>query len=76
MRDAAMDLNLVDTADLLRVLSQRFDGLVFAGVQHQTSEDDEITTLYSGSFTACSGLCEVVATDMTSGLQATHEGNE
>ena len=53
------DLNFVTTEELIKVLQTRFDELVFIGAMHSTSQTEDLTISFSGSYHSCVGLIEL-----------------
>ena len=68
-----VDLSLLETEALFTELGSRFDDFVLAGVQHRTAENDAVTVFYRGGFTACIGLSELIANDMSIAMQELRE---
>ena len=67
------DLSLLETDNLLTEIATRFDDFILAGVQHRTAENDAVTVYYRGGFTACIGLSELIANDMSIAMQELRE---
>tara|TARA_Y100001937_G_scaffold21781_2_gene30763 strand:- start:11172 stop:11393 length:222 start_codon:yes stop_codon:yes gene_type:complete len=53
------DLNFVTTEELIKVLQTRFDELVFIGAMQSTSQTEDLTISFSGSYHSCVGLIEL-----------------
>tara|TARA_Y100000114_G_C11740382_1_gene318592 strand:- start:1278 stop:1499 length:222 start_codon:yes stop_codon:yes gene_type:complete len=53
------DLNFTTTEDLIKELQTRFDEMVFIGAMQSTSQTEDLTISFSGSYHSCVGLIEL-----------------
>lgn len=53
------DLTFVPTEDMLREIQGRFDEMVFLAASKRTSQIEDLTISFSGSYHACVGLIEL-----------------
>ena len=53
------DLNFIPSEDMIKELQSRFDELVLLGSTRMTSEAEDITVAFTGSYHACLGLLEI-----------------
>jgi hypothetical protein len=56
-----MDLELVETNDLVEELFKRFDHVIFAGMKGHTIDKQKVAARSYGNPFACSGLCQMVS---------------
>lgn len=54
-----MDLNFVQSEDMLKELQTRFDEMIFLGASQRTRQTEDLTVSFSGSYHACVGLVEL-----------------
>lgn len=52
-------LSFVTSEDILKELQSRFDEMVFIGAMKSTSQTEDLTVSFSGSYHSCVGLIEL-----------------
>jgi len=53
------DLTFITSEELIRELQSRFDEMVFIGAMQSTSQTEDLTISFSGSYHSCVGLIEL-----------------
>ena len=68
------DLDFVPSEELIKELQSRFDEMVFIGAMQSTSQTEDLTVSFSGSYHSCVGLIELGRLAIQAGGNTDDEG--